>query len=297
MTLSRSDSPGEDGGRGADPPTIVTGDDGRRVAYADYGDPDGTPVVVLHGTPGSRRFGALFADPAREAGVRLLVPDRPGYGRSSPVPDRDVTDTSVTVAAVLEAEGIARAGLVAFSGGGPHALAVAATRGDLVTEIDIVSGAPPPSLAADLPMVQRLLGSLARRTPRLLCGFLGVQTQLVARTSPAVVLSQYTTRAERREITPAMAERVRRDFLEGVGTQRDGFVTETRLVTTQWGFSPSDIGHTIRLWHGDADANAPLGGARRLRERLPDGELTVLEDAGHLTALSRSRSRIIRSQQ
>ncbi|MFA9502450.1 alpha/beta fold hydrolase [Natrinema sp. H-ect1] len=296
MTQSRSDASAEDDGRGADPPTIVTEADGRRVAYADYGDPNGTPVVALHGTPGSRRFGALFDDQARENGVRLLVPDRPGYGRSSPVPDRDVADTGATVAAVLEAEGVSRAGIVAFSGGGPHALAVAATRGDLVTEIDIVSGAPPPSLAADLPVVQRLLGSLARRTPRLLSGLLGVQARLVERTPPAVVLSQYTTAAERTEIPPAMAERVRRDFLEGVGTQRDGFVTETRLVATQWEFSPSDIDHTVRLWHGDADANAPLRGARRLRERLPDGELTVLEDAGHLTALSRSRSRIVRSQ-
>ncbi|WP_239642043.1 alpha/beta fold hydrolase [Natrinema versiforme] len=296
MTLSRSDAPAEDDDREADPPTIVTGADGRRVAYADYGDPDGTPVVVLHGTPGSRRFGALLDDPAREAGVRLLAPDRPGYGQSSPVSDRDIADTGATVAAVLEAEDIARAGIVAFSGGGPHALALAATRGDLVDEIDIVSGAPPPSLAADLPAVQRLLGSLARRIPRLLSGLLGVQTRLVARTPPAVVLSQYATAAERTEITPAMAERVRRDFLEGVGTQRDGFVTETRLVTTEWGFSPSDVDHTVRLWHGDADANAPLRGARHLRDRVPDAELTVLEDAGHLTALSRSRSRIVRSQ-
>ena len=296
MTLSRSESPSEDDALETEPPTIVTGADGRRVAYDDYGDPDGTPVVVLHGTPGSRRVGALFDDPAREAGVCLLAPDRPGYGRSTPVPDRDLADTGATVAAVLEAEGVSRAGIVAFSGGGPHALAVAATRGDLVADVDIVSGAPPPSLTADLPAVQRLLGTLARQTPRLLRAALGVQTRLVARLPPAVVLAQYTTAAERAAVPPALAERVRRDFLEGVGRQRDGFVTETRLLATQREVSPSAVDHTVRLWHGDADANAPVRGARRLHERVPDAELTVLEDAGHITALHRSRSRIVRSQ-
>ena len=61
--------------------------DGRTLSYATGGDPDGFPVVVHHGTPGSRLFGALLSEPAIEAGVRLLVPDRPGYGRSSPPPN------------------------------------------------------------------------------------------------------------------------------------------------------------------------------------------------------------------
>jgi pimeloyl-ACP methyl ester carboxylesterase len=292
MTRSRSTHP--DGGLETDPPTVVAGGDGGRIAYAEYGDPDGTPVVVCHGTPGSRLFGSVFDAAAREHGVRLLAPDRPGYGRSTPRPDRTLADTGSVVAAVLEDAGVSRAGIVAFSGGGPHALAVAATHGDLVGEIDVVSGAPPPSV--DPPAVQRLLGSLARRTPRLLKGLVGVQARLAARTPPAVVLSQYATAAERGAIPPAAAERVRRDFLEAVGPQRDGFVTESRLFGSEWGISPSDVDHTVRLWHGDADANAPLRGARHLRDRLPDADLTVLEGAGHVTAVLRSRSRIVGCQ-
>jgi hypothetical protein len=57
--------------------------DGRTLAYATCGPTDGTPVVAHHGTPGSRLFADLLADAARDAGVRLLVPDRPGFGRSS----------------------------------------------------------------------------------------------------------------------------------------------------------------------------------------------------------------------
>nr|WP_277410117.1 alpha/beta hydrolase [Natrinema longum] len=251
----------------------------------------------MHGTPGSRVFGRLFDDRARDLGVRILAPDRPGYGRSAPDPDWKLTDTGAIVAAVLADAGVARAGIVGFSGGGPHALAVAATRGDLVERIEIVSGAPPQSLVSTLPPIQRLLGTLARRTPLLLKGLLGVQTRVAGRTPPAVVLSQYATATERAEIPPAAADCLRRDFLEAFARHRDGFVTETRLFANEWGFSLSNIAHTVRLWHGDADANAPVQGARRLRAELPNGDLTVLENAGHLTTLLRSRSRIVRSQQ
>ncbi|MFB1063774.1 alpha/beta fold hydrolase [Natrinema sp. H-ect4] len=278
------------------PSAVVTVEDGREVAYTEYGAPDGTPLVVLHGTPGSRVVAWLFDEPARKHGVRILAPDRPGYGRSTPWPDRKLTESGEIVAAVLADAGVARAGIVGFSGGGPHALAVAATHGELVEAIDIVSGAPPQSLVSDLPLVQRLLGTLARRAPPLLKGLLGVQTRIVRRTPPAVVLSQYATASERAEIPPDVADCIRRDFLEAFARHRDGFVTETRLLADEWGFSPAAVDHTVRLWHGNADANAPLRGARRLSDELPNGELTVLENAGHLTALLRSRSRIVRSQ-
>jgi len=121
-------------------------DDDRHVAYAEYGDPAGHPIVFLHGTPGSRRLGRLFDDAARREGVRILAPDRPGYGRSSPWPTRDLSDTGAFVAPVLDDAGVDRAGVVGFSGGAPHALAVAATHGDRVTAVDVVSGATPPSV-------------------------------------------------------------------------------------------------------------------------------------------------------
>jgi pimeloyl-ACP methyl ester carboxylesterase len=139
----------------------------RRVAYAEYGDPDGEAVVVLHGTPGSRLFGALFDDAARRGGVRVLAPDRPGYGRSSPWSDRRLTDTGAFVTSVLDDAGVDRAGVVGFSGGGPHALAVAASHGERVASVDVVSGATTPSLRDGTPTPRRLLGVAARRTPRL----------------------------------------------------------------------------------------------------------------------------------
>ncbi|WP_408957403.1 alpha/beta fold hydrolase [Natrinema sp. 74] len=276
--------------------STVTVDDRGEIAYATYGDPDGTPVVVLHGTPGSLAFGQLFDDRARELGVRIFAPERPGYGRSPPWPERDLTDTGPIVAAVLADAAVERAGLVGFSGGGPHALAAAATHGDLVETVDVVSGAPPWSRIDEKPAVHRLLGLLATKTPSLLKVLLRGQTWAAGRLPPAFVLAQYTTAAERAEIPAETATCIRRDFREALAASQEGLVTETRLFATPWAFALAAVDRPVRLWHGDNDGNAPLEGARLLADELPAGELTVLEGAGHLTALLRSREPILRAQ-
>jgi pimeloyl-ACP methyl ester carboxylesterase len=191
-----------DGTTDADEPQVVTLDtDGsRQVAYAEYGTATGDPVVFLHGTPGSRRLGALFETAARRADVRLLAPDRPGYGLSSPRPDRTVRDTAAVVETVLEDAGVDTADLLAFSGGSPYALTAAAQFPDRVGTVDVVAGAVPPSLRTTTPFVQRLLGRLARTAPWLLRRLVGGQAWLADR-SPGAVVAQYTDTVDD-EFTP-----------------------------------------------------------------------------------------------
>ncbi|AXG09865.1 alpha/beta fold hydrolase [Haloplanus rubicundus] len=260
----------------------------RHVAYAEYGDPTGRPVLFLHGTPGSRRLGQLFDAPARREGVRIVAPDRPGYGASSPWPTRDLTDTGAFVAPVLDDAGVDRAGVVGFSGGGPHALALAATHADRVTSVDVVAGATPPD-CPPTPRVQRLLGRLASTTPRLLSGLLRVQAWL-AGVAPAVVVSQY---AETERVPDEVASLVARDFVDAVAASRRGAITELRLLAASWDLPLASVDRPVRLRHGTRDANVPIAGARALRDRLPDARLTAVEDADHLTALLRSRAPVV----
>ena len=62
--------------------------DGRVLAYLEIGDPSGAPVRYFLGFPGSRLEGRLAADAARRRGLRLLAPDRPGFGASTRQPRR-----------------------------------------------------------------------------------------------------------------------------------------------------------------------------------------------------------------
>ncbi|WP_295717376.1 alpha/beta fold hydrolase, partial [uncultured Halovibrio sp.] len=131
MTMSAPSSDERD--RNRSETRIVRVDGEREIAYAEYGRSNGTPLVFFHGTPGSRRLGALLDRAARRHDVRVLAPERPGYGRSSPWPNRSVADAAEFVTPVLDDAGVDTARLVAFSGGGPYALSTAGAhpeRGD-----------------------------------------------------------------------------------------------------------------------------------------------------------------------
>jgi pimeloyl-ACP methyl ester carboxylesterase len=99
--------------------------DGRRLSYMTCGAGDGPLVVVLDG-PGSRGLARAAARAAAGPGVRLVAPDRPGFGTSTQVAGDRLADWPHDHAALLDALGARRAGNLAQSGGTPYALATAA---------------------------------------------------------------------------------------------------------------------------------------------------------------------------
>jgi len=134
------------------PPTrelAVSG--GRVVRYCCYGPQAGLPVVSLAGTPGTRweRPGVVGA--IGQQNLRVVVPDRPGYGGSDRQPGRTVADVAADVAAVTSAQGWAQFAVTGFFGGGPHALACAALLAGRVTCCAAVATPVPPGTpGADL---------------------------------------------------------------------------------------------------------------------------------------------------
>ncbi|WP_242611621.1 alpha/beta fold hydrolase [Natrinema hispanicum] len=263
--------------------TSLDGD--RNLAYTEYGCSDGVPVVFLHGTPGSHRLGALFETVAREQGIRLLAFERPGYGYSTPWPSRSLRDAGTVVSTVLDDTNVERAGLVAFSGGGPHALATAVTQSDRVTRVDVVSGAVPPDVSEEQPATQRLLAGLATRTPTLLRGLFRGQAWLAARLDPSLVVSQYTAAGGAASIPDDAAAIVQADFVTAFARHRRGAVTDFRNTTSDWRVDLDDLETDVCFWHGENDTNVPIDGVRRLAAQLPTAQLRVLDDADHLQTL------------
>src|SRR6516165_2603800 len=106
---------------------LATAADGRAIAFAEWGDPAGFPVFGLHGTPNSRLARHWDESVFVEAGARLITYDRPGYGGSDRHAGRRVVDCVGDVVAIADALGLERFSVTGTSGGGPHALAVAAS--------------------------------------------------------------------------------------------------------------------------------------------------------------------------
>ncbi|MEU4193887.1 alpha/beta hydrolase [Kribbella sp. NPDC026611] len=103
----------------------------RELRYSIYGPADGVPVLSFGGSPSTRWKRPDAVRAVEECGVRLVTPDRPGYGGSTRQPGRTVASAAVDAAAVANALSWDRFTVTGGSGGGPHALACAALLGDL----------------------------------------------------------------------------------------------------------------------------------------------------------------------
>src|SRR5438477_8329797 len=98
--------------------------DGRRVAFATYGKPDGSPIIYFHGTPGNR-VNPHLEQWGRELGLWFVAPDRPGFGASSFSPRRTLLGLAADIRELAEHLSLTRFAVVGISGGGPPALACA----------------------------------------------------------------------------------------------------------------------------------------------------------------------------
>ena len=123
--------------------SVIQLSDKRRLSYAEYGDSNGAPVFLFHGLPGSRLSWGLIPDNQLPAGLRLIAPDRPGYGKSDPKPRRSLLDWADDICELANALGIEKFAVVGVSGGGPGALACAWKMPECITAVGVVASPAP----------------------------------------------------------------------------------------------------------------------------------------------------------
>lgn len=268
---------------------------GRRLAYAEYGAPDGAPVLFCHGTPGSHVVGELLHDAAVDANVRLVVPDRPGVGGSSIRPDRTIGDWSESVDAIRRALSIEEFGVIGFSGGGPYALATAASMPARVTGVGLLaSAAPPAAPRGEQQLGTRLAATLARRLPFVARAAIRAQMWAVTRRGPSVAASVYTDR----DVGPSGVDPVVADVLEtnlhtATSSGARGVVHDLALLDSDWDVALSSISVPVSAHYGGRDENAPVSHGEFLVELLPEATLEVHPEADHLAVLTDSGAGVL----
>jgi len=265
--------------------------EGRRLAYATYGDPDGRPVLFCHGTPGSRLLGRLLDATAAQRGVRLIAPDRPGIGQSDPSPI-GIDDWPADVEALLAHLDVESAGVVGFSGGAPFALA--SGRLDRVEWVSLVSGAGPPAIRAS-GRTQRAVGALARTAPWLLAPLFRIRCWLLARRDPDAALALVADgRPETDGLSPDdVARLVKTDLLESTANGPGGVVRELGLLAKPWPVDLDSVTVPVTLFQGQHDTNVAPATGEALARTLPDATL-VRVDADHLGTLCVAGRRAVR---
>ncbi|MBB5077859.1 alpha/beta fold hydrolase [Nonomuraea endophytica] len=254
------------------------------VEWAEFGDPAGRPVVFVHGYASSRWAAGwtLSGGLLVREGIRVLAPDRPGYGGTPPMPPERWT---AQVAA--RAEEVGPVVVAGVSMGASSALRLAAARPDLVTGVALLSGMAPvpatrwsPAAKADA-----FYWRLARRAPWLLRRLCAVSARAMASADARVI-----PRVERAlpaadlEVFRARAGTAQAAFLADANeSARQGgaaMADDLLLHLRPWDIAVEEVRTPVRLIHGVDDPKVPVSLARTLAARLPRVETTYLP-GGH----------------
>jgi pimeloyl-ACP methyl ester carboxylesterase len=258
--------------------------DGRKLRYAEWGDPSGQPIFLFHGAPASRLFAP---DPAvtAEAGVRMVTVDRPGYGGSDPMPGRQILDWPHDVVALAEALGLDQFDVAAHSSGGPYALACGHELLDRVGRVVLISCIAPQEALhpdgfegddEDLTLTRR-----AREDPlgaaAALAGSIGWLAETperfldLPRPQPDVLVLQDQA------IRDMFLETIREAVRQGV----DAYAWDVVLERRSWGFDLSAVAASVTIFQGDLDQAVAPAEANVLARELPNAQLTSYPGAGH----------------
>lgn len=118
----------------------ITLTDSRTLCYAEYGDAAGTPIVYFHGMPASRLEALLLDQTAHKLGLKVIAPDRPGFGQSSFQHERRITDTIDDIRQLAEQLQMERFHVLGLSGGCPYALACSRGLPEHIIQTTIIAG-------------------------------------------------------------------------------------------------------------------------------------------------------------
>jgi len=269
---------------------LIKLENGAVIALEEYGNANGEPVIFCHGWPSSRIMARLTDEPARDLGIRIISPDRPGISASSLQPDRKLTDWPHLVERIADHLGIRDFRMLAISGGAPYAYATAAAMPERVRAIAIVAGAPPITEVSDpnalLPLYRWML-ALYRTRPRLLRRLFYLARPVLSlrppvRLRPLVLKMLLLRPCDAESLRDAAAfEAIFESQRRAWRASAEGVMADARIYAEPWGFSLEDVRVPVRLWHGKEDRAFSIHLAEEVAKHLPNCKARFVNDAGH----------------
>jgi len=246
---------------------VTVAADGRTLTFAEWGDLRGVPVFKLHGTPGCRLDRYPNQDLVRQSGARVISYDRPGYGGSDRRKGRTVADCASDIAAIADALGLDRFAVTGSSGGGPHALAVAALLDERVTRVLVTASLAPRGAFGDQWLEgmdpenvkemewalqgESVLGPELRR--------IDATARELAATNPNAVFEAFDLPGSdrivlaREDRAAILTEVILEESCNGIW----GWADDDLAFVEPWGFDPADIGVTTQVIYGTQDVLVP----------------------------------------
>jgi pimeloyl-ACP methyl ester carboxylesterase len=248
-------------------------------------------LVWFSGTPGGAVPHDAFAEQAHERGLRLVLPIRPGYGRSTPNPGRRIVDFVDDVDQVLQFLGIDDVVCAGGSGGGPNALAMAAALPQCHAAAVLVSPAPRNAEGLDFYEGMALSNQeewrLADQGEDAVRPWLErAQEELRGRSIEHFIetfddaVAQVDRDAWLAPDAPPMGPAIQKALENGI----EGWLEDDLAMTVlDWGFALTDITTPVTFWTGRLDQFVSWTHTVWMAQQVPGAHLHVHGDEGHVS--------------
>lgn len=254
---------------------FVENEDGLRVHYRDQGNPNGRPIVLVHGTSASlHTWEPLIGELADN--YRIITYTQPGHGLTGPHPRDDYTFAGMAEALDLVTEqlGLERFVLGGNSMGGWVAWRYALARPGRVDALVLLdaAGAPlregeeAPPLNLAFRLIQWPIGRMVLEhvTPRRLIKKSLIQTVSVESIATEDMVDRYWELLRLPGNRRAAAQRALAD-------RKPAMFDEAHKIDAP----------TLIIW-GENDQLIYASAAQTFRETIPDSEAIVYKGIGHL---------------
>jgi pimeloyl-ACP methyl ester carboxylesterase len=245
------------------------------------GRSDELVVVWHHGTPNiGQPPRPLVEDGIRDGGIRWVSYDRPGYGGSTPAPDRPISSAATYTRFLTDALGIERFAVMGHSGGAAHALACGALLTERVMSVVSISSMAPYGAdgldyfgGMNASGIGALRSAAAGRT---------------AKEEHEATADEYDPEFIAADIAALNGEWSW--FNEVVGAALPSgpapAIDDDLAYTAPWGFDPADIRVPVLIVHGDKDRMIPSQHGEWLAQRIPGAELWLRPNEGHISVMT-----------
>jgi pimeloyl-ACP methyl ester carboxylesterase len=284
---------------------IIATRTGRPLEVKEYGDPRGHPAFFFHGLIGSHYQAAYIAQQARQLGLRVIAPNRPGVGRSQFVERQSALEAVPDVEDMAAALDLDQFSVIGISGGTPYALACLHRLPSRIRTTTIISGMGParlPRALEGMDRARRMALELGSRYP----GLARQESRRWGerfRAAPGAFLKRLVSTwaaadqalFERKDVFDLFLNDLTQVFVDGDGPET--FAQELRLYRN-YGFSPAELpaNHHVTLWHGLHDIIVPPSMAWQMAQVLPRCEAHFVP-GGHFVAISISDQIMARMRQ
>jgi pimeloyl-ACP methyl ester carboxylesterase/DNA-binding CsgD family transcriptional regulator len=262
----------------------------RRLAFLDYGPRSGRPAIIFHGFVAGRSLPPRLASALHAAGLRPIVPQRPGFGLTSPAASDYLTEAAEDLEALVAALGSPRIALFARDGGTAAALGFAAAHPDRISHAVLLNPRSPSGLSPlhrGGPVAQ--MTRLVLERPQVIEGLADLIRRRTRSDYLAVALRQTLSAIPEDRATledPAVRAQLIRDIQAQFAHTSAGYAAEQALYAKGWRV-PRVRGGPWAIVHAGALGPEP---SREAWLSLPDVTFHVFRGAGVLTQFTHAEA-------